>query len=140
MSLYLGIDCSTQSLSAVVIEIDGDTRRVVFNQSLNFDRDFPEYGTNGGVIYGGNGEVQAPPAMWADALDRVLAALAQSAELDLDNLRAISGSAQQHGSVYLNHRAPAVWRRLNPSRKLAPQLSTIFSRAQSPVWLDASTG
>lgn len=139
MPLYLGIDCSTQSLTAIVIEIDGDTRRVVFNQSLNFDRDFTEYGTKGGVIYGADGEVQAPPAMWANALDRMLARVAQSAELDVDDLRAISGSAQQHGSVYLNPRAQEVLRTLNPSRKLAPQLSTIFSRAQSPVWLDAST-
>ena len=52
MPLYLGIDCSTQSLTALVIEIDGDTRRVVFNQSLNYDDDFPEYSTKGGVIYG----------------------------------------------------------------------------------------
>jgi xylulokinase len=140
MPLYLGIDCSTQSLTAIVLEIDGDRRRVVFNRSLNYDREFPEYGTNGGVIYGVEGEVQAPPAMWADALDRILAAIAQSAELDLDNLRAISGSAQQHGSVYLNQRAAAGLGRLNPSRKLAPQLSAIFSRAMSPVWLDASTG
>src|SRR4029453_14487674 len=108
MPLYLGIDCSTQSLTAVVIEIDGDTRRVVFNRSLNFDHDFPEYGTTGGVIYGADGEVQAPPAMWADALDRMLAKVAQSAELDVDDLRAISGSAQQHGSVYLNPRAQEV--------------------------------
>ena len=140
MPLYLGIDCSTQSLTAIVLEIDGETRRVVFNQSVNYDRDFPEYGTRGGVIYGSDGEVQAPPAMWADALDRMLARLAQSAELDVDDLRAISGSAQQHGSVYLNPRAQEVLRTLDPSRKLAPQLSTIFSRAQSPVWLDASTG
>ena len=139
MPLYLGIDCSTQSLTAVVIEIDGDTRRVVFNQSLNYDHDFPEYSTRGGVIYGADGEVQAPPAMWANALDRMLARVAKSAELDVDDLRAISGSAQQHGSVYLNPRAQEVLRTLNPSRKLAPQLSTIYSRVQSPVWLDAST-
>ena len=140
MPLYLGIDCSTQGLTAIVIEIDGDTRRVVFNQSLNYDRDFPEYATNGGVIYGDDGEVQAPPAMWANALDRMLARVARSAELDVDNLRAISGSAQQHGSVYLNPRSQEVLRTLNPTRNLAPQLSTIFSRARSPVWLDASTG
>jgi len=140
MGLYLGIDCSTQGLTAIVIEIDGDTRRVVFNRSLNFDRDFPEYGTKGGVIYGADGDVHAPPAMWADALDRMLARLAQSAELDVHDLRAISGSAQQHGSVYLNPRAQEVLRTLDPARRLAPQLSTIFSRAQSPVWLDASTG
>jgi len=139
MGLYLGVDCSTQGLTAIVIEIDGDARRIVFNRSLNFDRDFPEYGTTGGVISGADGEVQAPPAMWADALDRMLGELAQSADLDLDDLRAISGSAQQHGSVYLNARAPSVWRALDPSAHLAPQLAPIFSRPRSPVWLDAST-
>jgi xylulokinase len=140
LALYLGIDASTQSLTAIVIEIEGDTRRVVFNQSLNYDRDLPEYGTIGGVIYGDDGEVQAPPAMWADALDRMLAELAQAADLDVDNLRAISGSAQQHGSVYLNARAPAVLRSLDATASLAPQLAAIFSRPRSPVWLDASTG
>ena len=140
MPLYLGLDAGTQSLTAIVVEIDGDTRRVVFDRSLNYDRDFPEYGTTGGVIYGDDGRVHAPPAMWADALDRMLARLAQSADLDLDNLRAISGSAQQHGSVYLNARAPTVLRTLDPSAKLAPQLAAIFSRAESPVWLDTSTG
>ena len=49
MALYLGFDCSTQSLSAIVIEVDGDRRRVVFQHSLNFDRDFPVYGTTAGV-------------------------------------------------------------------------------------------
>jgi len=78
--------------------------------------------------------------MWADALDRMLAELAQSADLDLDNLRAISGAAQQHGSVYLNQRAPAVLTSLDATARLAPQLATIFSRPRSPVWLDASTG
>jgi xylulokinase len=139
MGLYLGLDCSTQGLTAIVVEIERDTRRVVFNESLNYDRDLAEYGTTGGVIHGAEGEVQAPPAMWADALDRMLGALAQSADLDIDNLRAISGSAQQHGSVYLNARAPAVLRSLDATASLAPQLSTIFSRPRSPVWLDAST-
>ena len=71
MPLYLGIDASTQSLTAIVLEIDGDTRRVVFNQTLNFDRDFPEYGTIGGVTRGDDGTVTASPLMWADALDRM---------------------------------------------------------------------
>src|ERR1700754_1471708 len=104
--LYLGIDAGTQSLTAIDIEIDRHTRRGVFIPSLNYDRDLPKYGTTGGVIYGEDGQVHAPPAMWADALDRMLAELAQSADLDLDNLRAISGSAQQHGSVFLHECAP----------------------------------
>jgi len=140
MSLYLGIDCGTQSLTAIVIEIEGDTRRIVFNSSLNFDRDFPEYGTTGGVIRGTEeGEVYAPPAMWADALDRMLARIARVADLDIENIRAIAGSAQQHGSVYLNRRAADVWRGVDPLHPLAPQLQGMFSRDRSPVWMDATT-
>ena len=135
----LGIDASTQSLTAIVIEIEGGTRRVVFNQSLNYDRDFPEYGTTGGVLHGADGTVYAPPTMWADALDRMMARLATSAEVDVDSIRAISGSAQQHGSVYLNRHAPDIWRSLDPSAALAPQLLPSFSRSHAPVWLDAST-
>ena len=72
MPLYLGLDCSTQSLTAIVIEINGDTRRVVFSRSLNFDRDLPEYETTGGVRRGiDDNEVFASPLMWADALDRM---------------------------------------------------------------------
>jgi xylulokinase len=140
MGLYLGLDCGTQSLTAIVIEIEGGTRRVVFNSSLNFDRDFPEYGTTGGVIRGtDDGEVYAPPAMWADALDRMLARLARSADVDVEQIRAISGSAQQHGSVYLNRRAADVWRAVDPLQPLAPQLQGMFSRDRSPVWMDATT-
>ena len=139
MSLYLGIDASTQSLTAIVIEIEGGVRRVVFNQSLNYDRDFPEYGTTGGVLQGADGTVYAPPAMWADALDRMLARLARSADVDVGSIRAISGSAQQHGSVYLNRHAPGIWQSLDPSAALAPQLTRTFSRSQAPVWLDGTT-
>ncbi len=74
MPLYLGLDCSTQSLTAIVIEISGNDRRIVFQHSLNFDRDLPEYATTAGVRQGDEpGVVYAPPLMWADALDRVMA-------------------------------------------------------------------
>jgi xylulokinase len=140
MSLYLGLDCSTQGLTAVIVEIDANTRRVVFNSSLNFDRDFPHYGTTGGVKRGlDDNEVTAPPLMWADALDRMMSRIARTAELDLDNLRAISGSAQQHGSVYLNRHAAGTLRALNPAAALAPQLTHALSREWSPVWMDATT-
>jgi len=140
LPLYLGLDASTQGLTGIVIEIEGDIRRVVFNHSLNFDRDFPEYRTTGGVTRGAaDDEVHASPLMWAAALDRMMARLATTAEIDLDRLRAISGAAQQHGSVYLNSFAAAAWRRLDPSQALAPQLTNTLSRPASPVWMDAST-
>ena len=140
MALYLGLDCSTQGLTAIVIEIEGDVRRVVFNSSLNFDRDFPEYGTIGGVRRGADdNEVFASPLMWADALDRMMARLARAAEIEVGDIRAIAGSAQQHGSVYLNERAPATWRALDAMGPLAPQLKDTLSREFSPVWMDATT-
>ena len=52
MPLYLGLDSSTQSLSALVVQIDDDVRRVVFEDSLSFDDAFPEYGTKHGVLPG----------------------------------------------------------------------------------------
>ncbi|HWI19996.1 MAG TPA: FGGY-family carbohydrate kinase [Vicinamibacterales bacterium] len=140
MGLYLGLDCSTQGLTAIVIEVDDHVRRVVFHSSLNFDRDFPAYGTTGGVKRGASdSEVSASPLMWADALDRMMSRIARAAEIDLDNLRAIAGSAQQHGSVYLNQDAPATWQSLDPAKPLAIQLPHTHSRAMSPVWMDAST-
>ena len=140
MALYLGLDASTQSLTAVVIEINDRERRVVFEQSLNFDRDLPEYGTTAGVRQGGEpGVVYAPPLMWADALDRVLGELAAAAHLNIEDLRAISGSAQQHGSVYLNRDSSTFLARLDAAAPLAPQLRMILTRREAPVWLDAST-
>jgi xylulokinase len=110
--LFLGLDSSTQSLSAVVIDLA--TRRVVCEQSLNFDRDLPHYGTRDGVHRSADGrEVHAPPLMWAEALDLLLARL-RAAGLDLGAVRAVAGSGQQHGSVYLNERAQGVLAALDP--------------------------
>jgi xylulokinase len=141
VSLYLGFDCSTQSLSAIVIEVDGDQRRVCFEDSLSFDRDFPEYGTAGGVVRGEQPlEVLASPLMWADALDRMMSRIARDASLDLTQIRGISGAAQQHGSVYLKPHAREAWRTLQHGRPLAPQLAGTLSRNLSPVWMDESAG
>ena len=50
MPLYLGLDSSTQSISAVVIEASDSRREVVFESSINFDETFPRYGTRHGVL------------------------------------------------------------------------------------------
>jgi xylulokinase len=138
--LYLGIDSSTQGLTAIVLEIDRDSRRIVFQHTLNFDRDVPEYGTSAGVFRGDDPrEVWSSPLLWADALERMVGVITGALGDEVTRIEAISGSAQQHGSVYLNRTAADVWRTLDPHRALAPQLARTFSRDRSPVWLDAST-
>jgi xylulokinase len=140
VALFLGLDSSTQGLTAMVIEAVGSTRRIVFEHALEFDRDFPVYRTSHGVWRGEHDEVSSSPLMWADALDRMLGIASRARGIDLAQLRAISGSAQQHGSVYLNSSAADVWRTLDSTRPLAEQIRGTFSRASAPVWMDASTG
>ena len=140
MRTYLGLDSSTQSLTAMVIAVDGDDRRVVFEHSLSFDEEFPEYGTKNGVHRGADPkEVSSSPVMWADALDRMMAIVSREGGFELSSLAAISGSGQQHGSVYLNERAAGVLAGLDPRQPLARQLAGIFSREASPIWMDEST-
>jgi xylulokinase len=135
--LFLGLDSSTQSLSAVVI--DCASRKVVYEKSLNFDHDLPRYGTQNGVLPNADPLVKhSPPLMWADALDALFAQMKQDGA-PLDKVLAIGGSGQQHGSVYLNQRAASVLGNLNPRKSLADNLRGIFSRATSPIWMDSST-
>ena len=142
MTTYLGLDASTQSLTATVLDIDLERgrREVVFEHTINFDESFPGFRTTNGVIRADDGvTVTTPPAMWVAALDRMAAELAKSG-VELKTIRAISGSGQQHGSVYLTAEATGILASLDPSQPLSDQLRHVFSRPVSPVWLDCSTG
>jgi len=139
VGLYLGFDSSTQSLTAIVLDIDGDRRDVLFQSSLAFDEALPRYGTRHGVLPDADAlTAHSSPRMWADALDVMLARVAASG-LDLRRIAAIAGSAQQHGSVYLDARAAAVLADLDPGRAPGDQIAAALSRPTSPIWLDAST-
>ncbi len=135
--LFLGLDSSTQSLSAVVI--DYDRRKVVYDKSLNFDRVLPSYGTQNGVLPNPDPLIKhSPPLMWAEALDLLLATMKKDG-VALGDILAVSGSGHQHGSVYFNDRAAAVLAHLDSGRSLVENLKGIFSRSTSPIWMDSST-
>jgi xylulokinase len=135
--LFLGLDSSTQSLSAVVI--DFDLRKVVYEQSLNFDQALPRYGTRNGVLANPNPLVKhSPPLMWAEALDLLFAKMKQDG-VALGEILSVSGSGQQHGSVYLNERAAGTLAKLNPQKTLVENLRGVFARPTSPIWMDSST-
>jgi hypothetical protein len=48
MGLYLGLDLSTQSLSAMII--DTQSGRVVLDESVNFGESLPQYRSPSGVL------------------------------------------------------------------------------------------
>jgi len=98
--LFLGLDSSTQSLSAVVIDLD--TRKVVYEKSLNFDNALPQFKTKNGVLANRDPLVKhSTPLLWAAALDLLFAQMKKD-KVALAKIIAISGAGQQHGSVYLN--------------------------------------
>ncbi len=135
--LFLGLDSSTQSLSAVVI--DTDRRKVIYEKSLNFDQALPHYRTQNGVFPNRDPLVKhSSPLMWAEALDRMFAGMKKDG-VALGQILAISGSGQQHGSVYLNEKAAKVLANLNPKKSLVENLHGVFSRPTSPIWMDSST-
>ncbi len=145
MALYLGLDSSTQSLTAVVLSVEAASgepawaTEVIGTISLRFDDILPAYGTHNGVLPDSNPQVvHSSPLMWAETLDLLMARLREDG-FDLSQVRAIAGSGQQHGSVYLNDSAALTLAGLVPDRPLAEQIRGIFSRETSPVWMDSST-
>lgn len=133
--LFLGLDLSTQSLTAVVIDL---SNKEIRQNSLNFDDRYPSYKTEGGVIICEDPKVvHSDPRMWIEALDDILNWLKEKGLTA--HIRGIGVSAQQHGSVYLNQDAPVALSLLNPSHKMLAQIQNIFSRKTSPVWMDSST-
>jgi xylulokinase len=134
------LDSSTQGLTAALIEVDGPRRAIVLTRTLRFDEELPQYGTRHGVLPADDPTVvHAPPLMWAAALERMFEALARERDVDWRPLRAIAGSGQQHGSVYLNRHARGRLEGLVPGRSLAGQLADVLSRPTSPIWMDSST-
>jgi len=135
--LFLGLDSSTQSLSAVVIDLD--TRKVIYEKSLNFDQALPEYKTKNGVLHSRDPLVKhSSPLLWAAALDLIFAGMKKD-RVALGDILAVSGSGQQHGSVYLTDQAPEVLANLNPQQSLVENLAGVFARKTSPIWMDSST-
>jgi xylulokinase len=136
-NLHLGLDSSTQSLSVAIIDLT--SREIVYSHSLNFDAALPRYGTKDGVLRTSDPTViHAPPLMWAEALD-ILFMKMKIDGVPLGKIKSISGSGQQHGSVYLNKTAETALANLDANLSLVENLQGIFSRPASPVWMDSST-
>lgn len=85
------------------------------------------------------GHITGPVLMWVEALDLVLSKLAE-ADFPFEKVYAISGSGQQHGSVYWAKGAQKLHlKNLDPSKALVAQLQDAFTIKDSPVWMDSST-
>jgi xylulokinase len=135
-ALYVGLDFSTQSLKAAAIDARLEVRA---EATVNFAADLPEFKTQDGVHRQPDGlTVTSPPAMWIAALELLCAGL-QRQRFPFAQVAAVSGSGQQHGSVYWRRGARAALRGLSAARGLREQLGDAFAVAESPIWMDSST-
>ena len=134
---YLGLDNSTQSLTAVLI--DGKNYQLVSQLEINFSSDLEGYNVTQGFLANDDQSiVHAPPLMWVAALEQLFLQM-QVDGWPMKHILAIAGSAQQHGSVYLNATFNRTLNQCDPAFPLHEQLHNIFSRATAPIWMDSST-
>ncbi len=137
MSLFLGLDSSTQGLKAEIIDIAAGA--IVAGAAVNFGKDLPEYNCPNGYLENPDPLIKhADPLMWAAALDLILERLKKQ-NAPLNKIAGISGSGQQHGSVCLNDKFTSIIAKLNPAETLPEQLAPALSRKSSPIWMDGST-
>lgn len=135
--MYLGLDSSTQSLKALLIDADAGT--IMSSVAVNFTEDLPQYNSPNGVLPNEDPLIaHSDPLMWLDALDLVFRKL-QETGISLEGIKGISGCGQQHGSVYVNNLFEEKIASLNKELSLAQQVSSALSRNTSPIWMDSST-
>ncbi|MDR0378608.1 MAG: xylulose kinase [Candidatus Accumulibacter sp.] len=141
----LGLDASTQSLSAVLLKIG--TGEVLWQRSLAY-RDDPRllgFGFEHDTLVippREPGEAEQPPRLFVAALDAILADLASSGH-DLARVAAINTSGQQHGHVYLDSDAATSFSGLRDAGSggdaLIARLGGVFAYGGAPIWKTANT-
>lgn len=137
MDTNLNCKIKIRSLKATVLD---SNLNIVAQEIVNFDSELPHYKTKDGVYRDSliNGRIVSPTIMWVEALDLILGRLKKS-ELNFTKIAAVSGSGQQHGSVYWKKGSSVILSSLDPKKPLVEQLGDAFSVEESPIWMDSST-
>jgi len=145
--LALGLDSSTQSLTAVAVDLDN--REIVYQKSLDYlaESQLSKFGINSNYILPPQekGEAKQPVVMFFSSLDVIFRNLSRdfpSLGLDVKDIRVINTSGQQHGHVLLNRGAESCFTNLHdpPAGEelvglLEPGLAVPFAR----IWRTANT-
>jgi len=98
--LFAGLDVSTQSCKLVLIS--QEKNEILYVDSVNYDKDLPEYNTQNGVIKNkGIGVSESDPLMWLKAIEVIFERLKKN-NVPIQNIKCLSVSGQQHGLVSLD--------------------------------------
>lgn len=137
--LFLGFDLSTQLLKIIATYEDlkhFKTYRVEFDQEFREKYDIE----NGVRTVEETGEIYSPVEMWIEAIDLIFGRMKEDS-FPFQKVYGISGSCQQHGSVYWTEELLSSLKNLKSSDSLLKQLPlSCFATNRSPNWQDHSTG
>ncbi len=142
--LALGLDSSTQSLSAIVLDIDKAEKCFEHTVDYRGDARLTEFGVGADYILPSrvNGEAEQPPLMYLASVDAIFEDM-RAAGLPLKNIVVINTSGQQHGHVYLNHsageRLGELGRPESSGSELKKLLAGIFAYPTAPIWMTSNT-
>ena len=137
MSQFLGIDCCTRKIIGVIIDTNSNTVHASVSVPYSDLRD-PDSIKDGIFLNQDPLIKHSDPLLWLDALDKLFQNLSNHGH-DLSQIDAISGCAQQHGTVYLNEQFLSHHWLKNDSSSLSRSISPILTRKTSPIWMDSST-
>lgn len=128
--MYLGIDCSTQSMSGMLY--NPKTGKIILDVSIEYKERFPQYNFS---VNSETNECTANPILWVLALEELLNEF-KHLGINLSEIKGISGAAQQHATVYLNSRFVNSWAWQD---NLANTIQPMLAIERSPIWMDQST-
>lgn len=144
MKYSLGLDVSTQSISAVVLDMDGLS--VVWEHSLDYCQDtrLSSFGIRREDYIlppESDGEANQPVDLFLAALDAIFTDLKN--EVDPGNIAVINTSGQQHGHVYLNRHATEIFGKLLDKKSGQLDLNSLLKGSlawdKAPIWMTSDT-
>jgi xylulokinase len=135
-----GAQTNTKTTHPSAIVVNSNLKGVA-EAKVDFDQDFgAKYGIHKGVhVREQTGEVFAPVALWLESLDLVLERLSKAMPVPMSRIKGISGSGQQHGSVFWSASAEELLGGLDAKKPLVEQLDKALAHEFAPNWQDHST-
>jgi len=143
--LALGLDSSTQSLTAVLVDID--SRKKIFEYQLDYAEDIrlSVFGINRDdyiMTPRVQGEADQPPEMFFASLDAMFGDM-EKVGVPIEEIVVINNSGQQHGHVYLNHNAQKIFLQLTEKNSGLSTLTTLLAGClayeRAPIWMTSNT-
>jgi xylulokinase len=147
--LSLGLDSSTQSLTAVVVDIK--KRQVVYEKSLDYrgDARLSDFGLNSDYILPPRepGEANQPATLYFAALDAIFSDMQKEfpdGGLSIKDIVVINTSGQQHGHALFHKSAQKHFKQLtqldfSPDDNLATLLGVSLALPYARIWKTAHT-